>query len=225
MDSCSYGIKLDQKILDRLTELIEMGERVIRTSYKPEGISGTFVEEELAFQWGASSLNILDKTFGKDSSHYVNFNSLYPKFLHLIYVSKALGILKASKDDYEHELLFNVRTLIQAEVFDDFLEQAEYLLESGFYQSSAVIAGSVLEDGLRRLCARNEIPLQSRPKMDTMNAELAKRGIFSSLQQKQILPLADLRNKAAHGKWDEFDKLDIENMIKMVREIMAKHFS
>jgi hypothetical protein len=201
MESCGYGSKIDQKILDRLTELIEMGEKVTRTSYNPKGIAGTFVKEELAFQWRASSLNILYKAFGKDSPHYVNFNNLYPKFLNLISVSKALGILKASKDDYEHGLLFNVRTLIQAEVFDDFLEQAEYLLESGFYQSSAVIAGSILEDGLRKLCVKNEIPLQSRPKMDTMNAELTKRGIFSSLQQKQILPLADIRNKAAHGKW------------------------
>ena len=140
-------------------------------------------------------------------------------------VSKALGILKASKDDYENGLLFNVRTLIAAEVFDDFLEQADYLLESGYYQPSAVIAGSVLEDGLRKLCAKSGIPLPDRPKMDTMNAELAKKGIFSSLQQKQVLALADIRNKAAHGKWDEFTKQDAENMIKLIREFMTKYFS
>jgi hypothetical protein len=226
MEASSYSNnKLDQKILNRLTELIEMGEAVTKTSYNPKYIAGTFVKEEFAFQWGTSSLNILDKVFGKDSPHYVNFNNLYPNFLKFVYVSRALGILKAAKDDYEHELLFNIRTLIEAEVFGDFLEQAEHLLESGYYQPSAVIAGSVLEDGLRKLCAKNGIPLQNRPKMDTMNAELAKRGVFSLLQQKQILPLADIRNKAAHGKWDGFDKQDVENMIKVVREIMTKYFS
>ena len=58
-----------------------------------------------------------------------------------------------------------------------------------------------------------------------MNAELAKRGVFSLLQQKQILPLANIRNSAAHGKWDEFNKQDVENMIKVVRETMTKYFS
>jgi hypothetical protein len=202
-----------------------MGESVVRTSYNPKGIAGTFVKEDYSFQWGTSCLNIFEKAFGKDSPHYINFNNLFPKFLHLIYVSKALGVLRAAKDDYEQELLFDTRTLVEAEVFADFLQQAEHLLSSGYHQPAAIIAGCVLEDGLRKLCLRNRIPINDKIKLDTMNAELTKNGIYALLQQKQITVLADLRNKAAHGKWNEFDKQDVENMLKITQEFMAKYFS
>ena len=45
---------------------------------------------------------------------------------------QALGTLRAAKDDYEQGYLFNTRILIEAEVFDEFLEQAEHLLDSGY---------------------------------------------------------------------------------------------
>jgi hypothetical protein len=37
--------------------------------------------------------------------------------------------------------------------------------------------------------------------------------------------LADIRNKAAHGKWDEFTKDDVEDMLRQVRQFMEAHFS
>ena len=73
------------------------------------------------------------------------------------------------------------------------------MLDSGYYQPAAVIIGSVLEDGLRKLCARQEIELSPRPKLDTMNAALAKSGAYNKLTQKRVTALADIRNRAAHG--------------------------
>ena len=58
-----------------------------------------------------------------------------------------------------------------------------------------------------------------------MNIELAKNGIYNALWQKKITALADLRNKAAHGKWTEFTKKDVEDMIRDVRRLMEDHFS
>jgi hypothetical protein len=72
---------MDQKNLDRLDELVELGKRVKQTSYNPRGVAGTFVNEELANKWGTSSLNLLGKTFGRDSDYYKQFNNLFPRFL------------------------------------------------------------------------------------------------------------------------------------------------
>ena len=76
--------------------------------------------------------------------------------------------------------------MIQAEVFDDFLDQAKHLLGNGYYAPAAVIAGSVLEDGLRKLCAQKGITLSAKPKLDSMNAELAKSGAYNVLTQKKL---------------------------------------
>jgi hypothetical protein len=120
--------------------------------------------------------------------------------------TKALGILRSAKEEYEHGLLFETRVLIEAEVFDNFLEQAEHLLGAGYFQPAAVIVGSVLEDGLRKLCQRKGISITAKPKLDQMNADLAKQGVYNQLVQKRITMLADIRNKAAHGNWSEFSK-------------------
>jgi hypothetical protein len=114
--------------------------------------------------------------------------------------------------------------LIEAEVFGDFLEQAEHLLKNGYYGPAAVITGCVLEDGLRKLCQRNNVSLPAKATIDPMNVELAKAGIYNTLSQKRITALADIRNKAAHGKWSEFNDEDVRQMISQVRSFMEDHF-
>ena len=99
------------------------------------------------------------------------------------------------------------------------------MCNTGYYQPAAVLTGSVLEDSLRKLCSIHGISLPSNPKVDTMNANLAKAGVYNKLAQKRITVLADLRNKAAHGEWDQFEKEDVEEMIKTIRIFMDKHFS
>jgi hypothetical protein len=58
-----------------------------------------------------------------------------------------------------------------------------------------------------------------------MNAALAKSGAYNKLTQKRVTILADIRNKAAHGEWDEFTATDVENMLRDVRQFMETHFA
>ena len=54
-----------------------------------------------------------------------------------------------------------------------------------------------------------------------MNADLAKEGVYNKLVQKQVTALADIRNNAAHGHYDQFTKEDVASMIKEVQRILA----
>lgn len=108
--------------------------------------------------------------------------------------------------------------MVQSEVFDNELEQAEELLKSGYHAAAAVIAGVVLETGLRELCTRQGI---DHGKLEKMNADLAKAGVYNKLQLKRITALADIRNSAAHGKPDEFTKEDVKMMIRDVEQFLA----
>ena len=183
-----------------------------------------FSDEGTAVQWVTSSLSFLRQVFGSDSDYFLMFQSSV-RTLDDISVADALGVLRAAKEDYERGYLFNLRQLVNAEVFDDFLGQAEHLLSNGYFQPSAVVAGSVLEDGLRKLCDRNKIALPDKPKLDTMNANLAKAGVYNKLAQKNVTAWADLRNKAAHGQWDQFTRADVEGMLHGVRHFMSDHFT
>ena len=117
--------KLDQRILDRICELIQLGEKVQQTKhdryYAGMRVAGDLgVDPELANQWETSCLNLLSRVFGEQSVHYKQFETLFPDLYLYSRASQALGTLRAAADDYEQEFLFDARTLIEAEVFDEF---------------------------------------------------------------------------------------------------------
>jgi hypothetical protein len=220
-------MRLDEKILSRLNELLEFGEQVIATkkSPPPNVIGDSRVDSQKAYQWATSTQNILSRVFGQGSEHYKNFSKHVEHHLTYSPVYHAQGVLRAAIDDYKNEQLFDIRKIIEAELFDDFLEQAEYLCSSGYFQPAAVICGCVLEDGLRKLCNNNGIAITAKPKLDKMNSDLAKAGVYSKLIQKRITTFADLRNKAAHGQWDQFEESDVQEMLAAVRRFMEDHFA
>jgi hypothetical protein len=216
---------IDEKIQNRLVELLKQGDAVLATRRSPPAnvIGPDSIDHQLAFQWSTSAQSLLTRVFGPDSQHYKNFTLHVGKdWLGFSDAYRAQGVLKAAQDDYANGQLVELRKLVEAEVFDDFLEQAEHLLSSGYYQPAGVIAGCVLEDGLRKLCGKRGIPITDRPKLDTMNAELAKAGVYNKLVQKRITTIADLRNKAAHGEWTAFGEEDVKEMVSAVRRFMEE---
>lgn len=118
-------------------------------------------------------------------------------------------------------MIFQVRAMVAAEVLDDFLEQAEHLLEQGFHVPAASLAGAVLEDTLRKLSEAKGISVPDKTSIDKLNAELAKAGVYDKLVLKRITAIADVRNNADHGNFDKSEKEDVEDMLKWVRRFSA----
>jgi len=219
-------MNIDAKVVSRLDELIVTGEQVLATKRAPgrNGFGDSYVDSRMAFQWATSVQNLLVRVFGSDSEHYKNFTHQVEQHLTYSPTYRAQGILKSAQDDYVKGFVFDMRRLVEAEVLDDLLDQAQQLLESGYYAPAAVVAGCVLEDGLRKLCERSSIELTATPKLDSMNSSLAKAGVFSKLVQKRVTAFADVRNMAAHGEWAKFTVEDARDMLQGVRRLMETHF-
>jgi uncharacterized protein (DUF2164 family) len=58
-------------------------------------------------------------------------------------------MLQAHRQDYEAGYLQSVVELVHADIFADFLEMADYLLQQGYKDPAAVITGSVFGAHLR----------------------------------------------------------------------------
>jgi hypothetical protein len=134
---------------------------------------------------------------------------------------KLTGVLRAVRAAYERGYLQTVQEIVHAELFADFLTMAEYLLEEGYKDPSAVIVGGVLEEHLRKLCAKNGIAVMNPTdgkarKSDALNADLAKQGVYDKLELKNVLSWLDLRNKAAHGEYDKYDRNHVNIMLRGV---------
>ena len=136
-----------------------------------------------------------------------------------------VGALRALRRDYDAGYLSSVQSLVRAEVFADFLEMAEHLLKQGYKDPCAVLVGGVLEDHLRSLCQGRGIPLQmsGKPKKtDSMNNDLASADVYSKLDQKNVTAWLDLRNKAAHAQYGEYNHDQVQNLLIGVREFAAR---
>ena len=142
-------------------------------------------------------------------------------------VPKLLGALRALREDYANDFLYSFNEMVDAEVFADILEQAEYLLKQDYFGASAVVAGVALESHLRKLAEKNQIPIKSADgkyvKADSLNGDLLKNQIIDKTMNKAITSWLGIRNDAAHPDAKQIDKGMIELMIAAIRIFIEKH--
>lgn len=215
------------KIKSRIDELIALSDKVITTSQYRE-YSGETVNNELFQEFRSSSLSFLDKIFGDRHTFFKEFqNKVKDSYLHQ--AQEGRGILKAVKTEIDGDWFFTVKGLVSAEIFSDFLEMAEYLLHKKFKDAAAVMIGSVLEEHLRQLCHKKGIPVEtikdektSPKKADLLNSELAASELYNKLDQKSITTWLDLRNKSAHGLYDQYTKEQVELMLQGVINFISR---
>ncbi|UBH63109.1 DUF4145 domain-containing protein [Proteus vulgaris] len=219
---------MTKKMQQQFNELKELADKVSGTKYnKVSEFTGSmsYVDAKYLLQWITKTDNLIANVCGKDSSYFDSFTKAKkPQGLetNLDIFNRLEAIFIAIKEDYEKGYITSYKALIQAELFENELEQAKELLSSGYITASAVIAGTVLETSLRELCKNKSIP---NGKLDKMNADLAKQGVYNLIQQKAITAIAGIRNSAAHGKVNDFDKDDVKNMISSIESFLIKHLN
>lgn len=140
-----------------------------------------------------------------------------------------LGIVEGTYHDYQIGLLNNVRDLLRAEIFGDFLEMGEYLLKKDYKDAAAVIIGSVLEDALRKLAEKNRINIKrdngDLKTIEPLNQDIYKAEVYDKLILKQITTWGNLRNSAAHGHYDDYDEKEVHMMLEFVEKFCSEFIS
>jgi len=158
------------------------------------------------------------------SSAYAEQAKVAPERTHLR-IPKLLGIVRAMRADVSAGWLSSVEELLHADTFADFLGQAHELLNKGYKDAAAVLAGSVLEVHLRLLCTKLGVattqPGGSWKKATLINADLVKASGYNSIQQKAIESWLAIRNAAAHGEYSEYDATSVTNMIMAIETFIT----
>jgi hypothetical protein len=104
---------------------------------------------------------------------------------------------------------------------------ATHLNGEGYKDPAAVIAGSVLEEHLRHLAGKHQIPILDANnrfrKAEAINQDLRANNIYNLLEQKNVTAWRDLRNNAAHGHYNNYDAQQVHSLIDNVRNFIARH--
>lgn len=225
----------DKVIKKEIDLLVSLGDKIVQqASSADSGFEGNDLVN--VSSWVTRLGQLIRKLYGENSQNFDNYNAAISidNFYNIHrnwygHISQLQGIALAVKHDIENDLLGSIKGLLQADLFADFLEIGEHLLEEGYKDAAAVTIGAVLGDGLRKLCNKNEIktikPNGSPMTIDPLNAELAKKNIYSKLVQKQVTSWAHIRNKAAHGEYEEYNKEQVKMMLLFVQGFAGQHLS
>lgn len=219
----------DELIRKRFAELEEQTTTVIESSESKivfnEDTGNSFevviIPHSAFVGWATSVSSLLQHALGENSIHHKNFADHFNRFKGSVSDFDACkAIFRAAKADYEGGYLFDVRALIKAEVLGDALEQATDLLNAGYKDPSCVVIGVALETAVKEMCVRASVP---HGRLDKMNADLSKAGVYNIAKQKQITAWADLRNKAAHGEWNAYGEADVRAFLDGVRRFIKDY--
>lgn len=210
---------MEDKIIEKYNKLIND----IDTAIASRNAGSTWPDTTVVRRVTTEAMNLIRKTCGDTSDHYTQLKDITDnKNYHPNDACQYKGIIEAAYNDYKDGFA-NIDSFVRAEIFEDFLSMAEYLLGQGYYVPAASLTGSVLEDSLRKLCDKYDIAYPTKTKINSLNIDLAKARVYSALVSKEITAKADIRNNADHGKDEEFTKEDVKNMVEWVRRFIIEH--
>ena len=139
--------------------------------------------------------------------------SAVPKFI------QQLNILKACKKRFESSL-FELKQLIEADIFDTELDAAKELNSKGFTRGAGAIGGVVLEKHLAQVCENHKIKVSRKnPTISDLNQLIKDQNIIEIHSWRFIQHLGDMRNLCDHNKEKEPTKKQIEELIAGVEKV------
>lgn len=134
--------------------------------------------------------------------------------------NQQLAIVKAAKKRFESSL-FEMRQLVQADVFDSEIGAARELLKNKFLRAAGAIAGVVLERHLRQVCDDRSITTTKKnPSIGDLNDLLKDNSVVEVPQWRFISMLGDIRNLCVHNKNKEPTDTQVTDLINGTDKVL-----
>jgi hypothetical protein len=121
--------------------------------------------------------------------------------------------------------LFDIRQLVQADVFDSELDAAKELARKKFGRAAGALAGVVLERHLLQVCANHNIRITKKaPGIGDLNNALKEAEVIDTAQWRFIQHLADIRNVCDHSKSEDPTADQVDDLIRGVDKTVKTLF-
>jgi len=160
----------------------------------------------------------LKVTRGWGNSDVAGQKSALPKF------QQQMAILKSAERRFESSL-FEIKQLLQADLFDSEIDTARELLKNGYVRAAGAVAGVVLEKHLEQVCLSQSVVIKKKkPTISDYNEALKANKIIEIPTWRFIQSLADLRNLCDHKRTREPKLEEIEDLINGVDKVSKTIF-
>ena len=156
--------------------------------------------------------------WGDEDEVVVGPSAAIPRF------QQQLAIVKAVKRRFKSSL-FDIRQIVQADLFDSELEAAKALLKNGFLRPAGVLAGVVLEKHLALVCDNHQLKTRKkRPTIATYNEMLKAADIIDVPQWRFHQHLGDIRTLCSHKRGVDPTRGQVNDLVDGVMKVTKTLF-
>lgn len=122
-------------------------------------------------------------------------------------------------------VLFDIKDIVQADIFDSELDTANELNKKGFVRAAGAVAGVVLEKHLSHICSLHSLKSRkAHPSIAEYNQLLKDNEILDTPMWRFIQHLGDIRNLCDHSKDREPTKEEVGELIVGIEKVIKTVF-
>jgi hypothetical protein len=112
-----------------------------------------------------------------------------------------------------------INILATAQLLDDEIAKATYLLKRGFVRAAGAIGGVVLERHLKTLCRLAHPPIKiskKKPTINDLNDLLREHSVLSDADWRKVQWMADIRNACDHDRDPAPRTEDVQEFLRVL---------
>lgn len=134
-----------------------------------------------------------------------------------------LNMLKSCLETFDSKI-YNIQTLLQADIFDSEIDSAKHLLKRGFLRAAGAVCGVLIEKHFSIVCQNHNIALKKKSPTIADYNDALKDNVYDTIEWRRIQRLGDLRNLCDHNKDREPTKDEVEELISGTERIIKTIF-
>ena len=160
------------------------------------------------------ALQGLNVTRGYAQEAVASLGSAVPHFL------QQIAIVSAAKQRFTSSL-FEIRKLLQADLFDSEIHSARELLKNGYIRAAGAMAGVIIEGHLIEVCSDHHVKLTKKnPSISDFIESLKGASVIDVAQWRFIQHLADIRNLCDHKKSTDPTSTQLSDLLDGTEKII-----
>ena len=138
-------------------------------------------------------------------------------------LTQQVMMLSACLERFDSKV-YDIQTILQADIFDSEVESARHLLKMGFMRAAGAICGVIVEKHFADVAQNHKIKISKRyPTIADYN-DAFKDNVYDTLEWRRIQRLADIRNLCDHKKEREPTQEDVCELINGTDRIIKTIF-